>query len=103
MHDDDVGTCLSKWARELGLEGQVTVSFTVEATGVVSEAGLEPHPATTIWNRGLESCLSEAIKTWSFPKPRGGGKVFVSYPFILHQRLGGDSKVAPATGSDGGA
>jgi hypothetical protein len=31
----------------------------------------------------VEQCLSRKIRSWSFPKPKGGGHVIVNYPFVF--------------------
>jgi hypothetical protein len=59
------------------LEGTVTVKFTIEAAGLVgtsTASGLDP---------AVDSCVAAAIKKIVFPKPLGGGKVNVSYPFVF--------------------
>jgi hypothetical protein len=33
----------------------------------------------------VASCVAEVIKKIEFPKPKGGGGVQVSYPFVFHQ------------------
>ena len=36
-------------------------------------------------NANVENCLASRIKTWVFPKPKGGGIVIVNYPFVFKQ------------------
>jgi len=36
-------------------------------------------------NGQLEQCVSSRVRLWQFPKPKGGGTVVVSYPFIFKQ------------------
>ena len=38
---------------------------------------------TTLRDRTVESCVASKIRTWRFPIPKGGGEVFVTYPFIF--------------------
>ena len=33
----------------------------------------------------MERCVSSEIRTWKFPKPAGGGKVIINYPFYFSQ------------------
>ena len=38
---------------------------------------------STMKNRNVEQCIAAAVRRWLFPKPKGGGIVIVSYPFVL--------------------
>jgi hypothetical protein len=40
---------------------------------------------TQMKNANVENCLASRIKTWVFPKPKGGGIVIVNYPFVFKQ------------------
>ena len=31
----------------------------------------------------VSSCIAQAVRRWSFPKPASGGAAMVTYPFIL--------------------
>jgi TonB family protein len=55
------------------------VRFTIEASGRVATVNIEEStlPAE------VDRCISDAVETWEFPRPRGGGTVAVSYPFVL--------------------
>jgi hypothetical protein len=33
----------------------------------------------------VESCINARVKSWQFPKPKGGGIVVVTYPFLFKQ------------------
>ncbi|RMG10349.1 MAG: hypothetical protein D6729_19630 [Deltaproteobacteria bacterium] len=68
--------------RKPGLYGKITAKFVIAATGKVTTAKVQ---ATTMNNRAVESCLISRIKTWQFPKPKGGGIVIVTYPFVFKQ------------------
>jgi hypothetical protein len=45
---------------------------------VVSKVG-----SSTLKNAKVETCIAQAVRRWLFPKPKGGGIVIVSYPFVL--------------------
>ncbi len=67
-----------------GLEGQVAVAFEIGASGALDAArvsrstlGQGEVPA------GVESCITTKMMGWVFPKPLGGVKVKVNYPFLL--------------------
>jgi hypothetical protein len=38
---------------------------------------------STANNNELETCVAGRVRTWMFPKPKGGGVVQVTYPFIF--------------------
>ena len=64
------------------LSGAVTVKFVIAATGKVAAAAIAQ---STVGNAQLEACLAGRVRTWTFPKPRGGGVVVVNYPFKFAQ------------------
>jgi biopolymer transport protein ExbD/outer membrane biosynthesis protein TonB len=71
------------------LAGRVDIQFVIDAAGNVTSAaakGMDPEVA---------SCISTAIKSIQFPKPKGGGIVKVSYPFNF--RPSGSAPSQPAT------
>jgi pSer/pThr/pTyr-binding forkhead associated (FHA) protein len=80
-HINEVRFC---YEQELGqrpdLAGRVTVSFIISATGAVQTATVSN---TTLSNPRVESCISQAVRRWTFPAPDGGGVVGVNYPFVL--------------------
>ena len=80
-HQNEVRYC---YERELNqnsaLQGRVSIRFTISATGAVSAA------AAVDTSAGLETvatCISRAVRRWTFPAPQGGGIVIVTYPFVL--------------------
>ena len=66
--------------RSPGLFGKVATQFTISAEGRVQSAKVTQ---STLKNREVERCMTSKIRTWKFPKPKGGGIVIVKYPFIL--------------------
>lgn len=66
--------------RNPGLGGKVTVRFTIAGDGSVSQASTK---TTTLGSPSAESCINGRILRLAFPKPRGGGLVIVSYPFVF--------------------
>lgn len=63
-----------------GLFGKVSVKFQIAAGGEVETYNITE---TTLSNESVESCLLQLISKWQFPKPKGGVKVLVSYPFVF--------------------
>lgn len=80
-HINEVRFC---YEQELGnrpdLAGRVTVAFIISPTGSVSSANVAN---TTLSNARVESCITTAVRRWTFPAPDGGGIVGVNYPFVL--------------------
>ncbi len=63
------------------LEGRVVVKFIIAASGAVQSAVVA---SSSIHNSRVESCVVQAVRRWTFPKPEGGGIVIVrAYPFVL--------------------
>ena len=60
------------------LQGRVTVKFVIAPTGTVATSTVAQ---STVNNSALEACLAGRVRTWKFPKPKGGGVVIVTYPF----------------------
>ena len=80
-HIASVRRCYEKaLVRKPKLEGRVMAEFTITETGAVTDARIE---STTLNRRTVELCIVEAIERWEFPKPEGGGRVVVQYPFVL--------------------
>jgi hypothetical protein len=60
--------------------GKVVAQWTINKDGLVSTSSVKK---TTMNNASVENCIVGKIKTWEFPKPKGGGQVVVSYPFLF--------------------
>jgi len=72
----------SQLTRYPKLAGKVAVKFIISAAGSVVSSNIAQ---TTVNNHELETCIAGRVQTWIFPKPKGGGVVIVTYPFILKQ------------------
>jgi len=62
------------------LFGRIAIEFTIAKSGAVSKSRVK---RTTMGNPSVEKCVARAIKKIRFPKPKGGGIVIVSYPFVF--------------------
>ena len=62
------------------LQGLVEVSFMINGTGKLDFSKVN---RTTLKNPAAEKCITTKMMGWQFPKPRGGVKVPVKYPFML--------------------
>lgn len=63
------------------LAGRVSTKFIISPTGSVQAATVT---ASELRNTQVESCMTQAIRRWTFPAPDGGGVVVVNYPFMLN-------------------
>ena len=62
------------------LFGKVVAAWTIDKEGKVSLSSVKK---STMNSRNVENCIVAKIKNWNFPKPKGGGQVLVSYPFLF--------------------
>ncbi|MCA9550639.1 MAG: AgmX/PglI C-terminal domain-containing protein, partial [Myxococcales bacterium] len=62
------------------LSGKISVYFTIAPTGSVANASVRE---TTMNDANVESCVEKVMRSLQFPKPRGGGIVVVTYPFVF--------------------
>jgi TonB family protein len=70
----------SQLTRYPKLSGKVAVKFIITAAGTVASSQVAQ---STAGNSELETCVAGRVHTWIFPKPKGGGVVIVTYPFIF--------------------
>jgi hypothetical protein len=81
-HRDQIKYCYSQELnRNPNLAGKVAVKFTISPKGYVTQASVAQ---TTLNNAAVENCITQKVRTWKFPEPKGGGIVIVNYPFILN-------------------
>lgn len=80
-HINEIRTCYEKGlVKDPTLQGRVAIRFTVAADGSVSQSEIASNDAPL---DEVGECIRERITTWRFPKPKGGGVVVVTYPFVL--------------------
>ncbi|MBK8014211.1 MAG: TonB family protein [Deltaproteobacteria bacterium] len=81
QHIAQIRYCYEKeLVRAPGLFGKVATKFVISADGAVQSADVTE---STLGNAEVERCVVSKIRTWRFPKPKGGGIVVVKYPFIF--------------------
>ena len=67
--------------RSPGKSGKVSVKFLINKGGRTSSVSIR---RSNISDRSFRSCITSRIKTWKFPRPRGGSNVTVNYPFVFN-------------------
>jgi TonB family protein len=83
QHRSQIRYCYeSELVRNPKLGGKVAVKFVITADGGVSSA---VTAQSTLHDATVESCINARVKSWQFPKPKGGGIVVVTYPFLFKQ------------------
>ena len=63
-----------------GLQGQVSMNFTIAGDGSVASAKVAK---SSLGSPPVEGCIETKLLNWKFPKPVGGVNVKVNYPFVL--------------------
>jgi|GEM_PF-4550206 len=64
------------------LSGKIRIQFLIQEDGLVKESKVLETTMNSQANQ-VESCIAAKIRTFIFPKPRGGGMVLVNYPFVF--------------------
>ena len=82
-HKQQIRACFeSLLNRYPDLNGKVQSQFTIGAEGQVLQSSVSQ---STTGSKELDSCVASHVRLWEFPRPKGGGTVVVSYPFIFKQ------------------
>ena len=80
-HQSEIKYCYEvQLNRSPSLAGKVTVLFTIDGAGTVSDAQVSE---TTLGNADTERCMLSKIRRWKFPEPAGNGLVKVNFPWIF--------------------
>ena len=80
-HRAQIRTCYeTQLTAKPSLSGKIISAWTIDQSGAVTEAHTQE---STMHDHNVETCVASKIKTWRFPIPKGGGEVFVTYPFIF--------------------
>lgn len=78
-----------------GLTGKIVVDWTIGTRGDVTAAKVG---FSTLASPGVARCVLRRLRSWRFPRPRGGS-VQVRYPFVFRSQGGGaPSPPKPAAG-----
>ena len=82
-HAGQIKYCYEKeLTRTPGIYGKIVMKWVINGEGRVNQSAVAE---TQMKNSNVEGCLATKIKTWVFPKPKGGGIVVVNYPFVFKQ------------------
>ncbi|MDX2023639.1 MAG: TonB family protein [Deltaproteobacteria bacterium] len=89
-HINEVKYCYEQeLVKKPDLQGRIAVQFTIAATGQVVTSVMQ---TSSVGSPKVENCVVQAVRRWEFPKPKGGGIVIVSYPFVFNPAGGGDEQ-----------
>lgn len=82
-HAGQIKYCYEKeLTRTPGIYGKIVMKWVINGEGKVTASQVAE---TQMKNANVEQCLATKIRTWVFPKPKGGGIVVVNYPFVFKQ------------------
>ncbi len=82
-HAGQIKYCYEKeLTRTPGIYGKIVMKWVINGDGKVTQSAVNE---SQMKNPNVEQCLATKIKTWVFPKPKGGGIVVVNYPFVFKQ------------------
>ena len=59
------------------------ICLLLAASGCSTNKAAAMINSSTLENRGVERCITDKIRRWSFPEPKGGGIVLVEHPFVF--------------------
>lgn len=86
-HRVQIRYCYEKQlASNPSLAGKVSIEFVIGADGRVTTARVAEQ---TLADPEVGRCIQSKVKTWTFPNPKGGGVVVVTYPFLFKPAGGG--------------
>lgn len=81
-HINEIRDCYNLGlATDPALAGRIAIEFVIGPSGAVEQA--TATDTTGFADPAVPNCIADAILTWTFPEPRGGARVTVSYPFNL--------------------
>jgi hypothetical protein len=80
-HDAEIRDCYgdARWAWR-NLAGSLAMRFVIDAEGRVIGAH---EVSNDMGVQALGCCIAQAIHSWTFPKPEGGGPLVVILPYVL--------------------
>jgi TonB family protein len=86
---DEARACYDKGLKDHpGIEGDLTVKWTIDPAGKVTDAAVDTSKST-INEPGVGACIVEIIKKVSFAPSKGGFETRANYPFNFHPKTFG--------------
>ena len=76
----DIRGCYEAALKRTAIEGKVTITFTVDPSGKVSEARLTAE-LSDFRDPGFSECATQAVKRIQFPASSRGRETTVNFPF----------------------
>lgn len=81
-HEAQIRNCYEReLQKDPSLGGKVGVNFTIAGNGSVSQVAVLEDSVGG--NGAVGRCISQRIRNWRFPEPKGGGTVMVNYPWVF--------------------
>jgi hypothetical protein len=69
--------------KDPNLEGKLVASWVITGSGDVTSAQMAQNTFAGASAQPVEQCVVRIIQRLKFPQPKGGGQVFVTYPFVF--------------------
>ena len=86
---DEARACYDKGLKDHpGIEGDLTVKWTIDPAGKVTDAAVDSSKST-INEPGVGACILDIIKKVSFAPSKGGFETRANYPFNFHPKTFG--------------
>jgi len=86
---DEARACYDRGLKDHpGIEGDLTVKWTIDPGGKVTDAAVDTSKST-ISEPGVGACIVEIIKKVSFAPSKGGFETRANYPFNFHPKTFG--------------
>jgi hypothetical protein len=80
-HQNEIRFCYeSELPKSPDLAGKVTVAWTIGASGAVEMAEIAD---SGLANANVEACIVQKVRRWTFPEPKGGGEVAITFPWVF--------------------
>jgi hypothetical protein len=76
--------------KDPNLEGKLVASWVISGSGDVQSANMAQNTFSGASAQPVEQCVLRIIQRLKFPSPKGGGQVFVTYPFVFSSSGGGE-------------
>ncbi len=82
-HLEEVQSCYkTALIQNQTLDGKLVIHWVVDDQGAVKEVSML-EGKSTIKDTGMQSCITDMFKTWSFPPAPKGQVVSIDYPFVF--------------------